>query len=316
MLWQQVCSLILIAISAYISAPDDVQRSFRAQLTPAALVLNVAQEYSSWVAGTLAHEAGHALLAKKLTGYSPIIHLGVNFHTGSCDPLFKFGNVHLDGLRSTSGQTTYSTTDAATFARETAALITQYIKAGIKNPADIARLCNQETLAAMQKRAALTANDREKILLIGGFCGALGHALMQLLWKQEISLDFAIVHQLIQALIPLGKGSDAYIIWQDRFGLSEAHMETIAEVGQLIDLLACITCTAMDPRNAPNAPWHTLVLLGILNHQTYGYVRFYAGSALPTQPGAPYHGPGQIINPGQPGLAGRHQWGAGHALGG
>jgi hypothetical protein len=114
------------------------------------------------------------------------------------------------------------------------------------------------------------------ILLVGGLCGALAHVIAQIVKNNQLQINYGMVYQLMLALWPMEKSSDAYILWQKHFKCTDEQLEKATAMAVLVGLVACTVCSIAENRNSQNAPIHTKALLGYVNYQLNGYAEFLA----------------------------------------
>ncbi len=270
---------LLLAVCTYATAPEDIQHNLYEQVKPAMLIRMAAIEYSSWMIATAAHEYGHAALAEKLTGAPAHIHLGTPCADTTRSPWLQCGKFQLDGFNPKAGYTHYSTINEAALRTNMQQYVASNINLDKKSTKNIQELLNSDVFAALAHQARLTQDERHKILLIGGLCGTVARIAMRTLTEGSIRPDYIMVHELFNSLLPLSPGSDAYIIWQERFQLTTQELDIILHITTLLDMSACVYFTITDTRNAPHAPLHTKAMLGLINYFLSGYARFYAGSS-------------------------------------
>ncbi len=271
---------IILAVLTYATAPQDIQRNLREQVQPEMLVRIAAIEYSSWMIATAAHEYGHAALAEQITGQQSIIHLGVKEPNTKNKPWISCGKFKLDGFDPKHGATEYSLVNQTVLKQHMRDYVINAVQEGKARPEEIKNILTDEVIATLSNQATLSKNDHHKILLVGGLCGFLASVAMGLIATGGMQPDYLMIHELFNSLLPLSPGSDSYIIWQDRFHLTEKQLSSILYVTTLLDMSACVLCTIIDKRNAPNAPLHTRAMLGLINYYLSGYARFYAGSSV------------------------------------
>jgi len=279
----EIINTIILGVLTYATAPQDIQQNLRNQVQPEMLVCMAAMEYSSWLIATAAHEYGHAALAEQMTGQRTIIHLGVKSPNPENKPWLSCGKFKLDGFDPKHGATEYSLVNQALLQQRVHDYVINAVAEGKARSEEIKNLLTDEVIATLSNQATLSKDDHHKILLVGGLCGFLARFAMQAIASGAIQPDYLMIHELFNSLLPLSPGSDAYIIWQDRFQLTNKQLNSILSVTTLLDMSACVLCTIIDKRNAPHAPLHTRAMLGLINYYLSGYARFYAGSTVPCQ---------------------------------
>jgi len=256
---------ILFATTAVLTAPDEATRQrLEAQLTPAALTLNVACEYGSWMLTTIGHEYGHALAIKAFKGTLPAIHLGT--HDPQAAPLFSIGNLHINGLDPLLGHTEMPTIDRAQLAADVEAQLA-------RNPALRNNL--EKVVQDAAQKLKLSDNQLKTTLLAGGLTGAATRLAMQALTRQPLHLDALVSHQLCNALLPLNEEFDAAKLWKLQFNLSDKQMSYLSILSMAIYVYLYVHTTVHDPRNHKATPRETLLLLGLANYYLRGMARFH-----------------------------------------
>lgn len=253
------------------SAPEETRKRLEAQLAPAPLAKNVACEYGSWMLANVGHEYGHALAIKAFTGNLPTIHLGT--HKKDAQPLFSIGNVSFEGFNQTQGYTDIPTLDQAQLTEEVRKRLAQ-------NPSLRSKLERLVKLTA-EKLSPLSDNQLKAVLLAGGFAGAGTQLALQAAGKvlgvnpYPLHIDALICHQLFNALLPMGTDNDAAKLLKKQFNISDTQLNTISNVTALIYLYSFIYTTINDPRNDPNTPRETLIMVGVVNFYLRGVARFH-----------------------------------------
>ena len=273
----EIINTIVLAILTYATAPQDIQQNLREQVQPGMLVRMVAVEYSSWMLATAAHEYGHAALAEHITGEPAIIHLGTN--NPKYLPWLSCGKFNLDGFNPKHGVTEYPLANQQVLQKKIQDYVLKQLQPGQTSSEDIKKLLTDDVIAMLTDQVSLTQDDHHKILLIGGLCGFIARFAMQAITTGNLQPDYIMIHELFNSLLPLAPGSDAYIIWKERFGLTDKQLNKILFITTFLDVSACVFCTIIDKRNTPNAPLHTRAMLGLINYYVSGYARFYAGSS-------------------------------------
>ena len=268
----------LLATFTYLTAPVDIQQNLREQAKPGALLTAGMIEYSSWMVATAAHEYGHANIAQRLGGGETSVHLGAPCSDTKQAPWVQLGQFHIEGFNPSLGYTNYSTINQHELRRRVREHVINHLQPGRTVNEDLKKLLASELFAEFTVQSKLSPDDRHKILFIGGLCGTMARIAMQVVTEGSFTPDFIIVHELFNSLLPLAPGSDAYIIWQERFELSDEQLDKILYLTTLLDISACVYFTVKDKRNAPHAPLYTTSMLGLINYFIRGYGRFYAGS--------------------------------------
>ena len=283
MTFNECFAAILVAACAYLTAPEDIQKNLATQVHPVSLVTAASIEYSNWMIATAAHEYGHANMAQRLGGGRATIHLGGNSQNKKAEPLLSVGPFHLTGFNPCFGHTNYSKINHYELQRRVYEYTSQRIDPGKTSLSkhELRDILSSDVFEQLCAESKLSIDDQHKILFIGGICGLLARIGIQVLTERSFTPDFIMVHELFNSLLPLAPGSDAYIIWQERFELSEEQLDKIIYLTTLLDISAFIFFTATDKRNAPHAPLHTKALLGLVNYFIRGYGKFYAGSNNP-----------------------------------
>lgn len=275
----EIINTIILAVLTYTTAPQDIQHNLLEQVQPGMLVRMAAIEYSSWMIATAAHEYGHAALAEQMTGQQATIHLGVKATNLQHDPWLSCGKFKLDGFDPKQGATEYSLINQAALQQSMRDYVVTYVQAGKARPEDTQKLLTYDVIAALTQQATISQDDHHKILLVGGLCGFIARFAMQAITSGNLQPDYLMIHELFNSLLPLSPGSDAYIIWQERFQLTDEQLSKILYITTFLDISACVLCTVFDKRNATHAPLHTRAMLGLINYYVSGYARFYAGSS-------------------------------------
>lgn len=275
----EIINTIILAVLTYTTAPQDIQQNLREQVQPGMLVRMAAIEYSSWMIATAAHEYGHAALAEQMTGKQTTVHLGAQTTDPQRQPWLSCGRFKLDGFNPKHGVTEYSLVNQAKLDQSIRDYVVSYVQAGKARPEDTQRLLTEDVIAALTNQATVSKDDHHKILLVGGLCGFIARFTMQAVTTGNLQPDYLMIHELFNSLLPLAPGGDAYIIWQERFGLTDEQMNKILNITTFLDISACVLCTVFDKRNAKHAPLHTRAMIGLINYYVSGYARFYAGSS-------------------------------------
>lgn len=178
------------------------------------MILEIAQEYAHTAFATLCHECGHAFAGKILNG-DPI-----NIHLGSTDiqrrSLASIGPVTINGINSMEGY---------------AELTIPY--------------------KTINKRQTIDRKKYGIMLAAGGIAGLIGSALFKTgvhlassspskgsLKNALLTCDLADLCQLQNLLLPLAKGTDAYKLYEECFGVNNKHLDLAIIPSHLMMLTA------------------------------------------------------------------------------
>ncbi len=232
------------------SARDDVREKFLQQLKPLSLLVNCAQQYTSWFSATLSHEAGHALANHMLTSRSSTIHIGSPERKQGQKPLFTLGNIAVDGVNPLVGLTVYESARGEKISS---------VKTGIISAA-------------------------------GGVSGVAGYHLLRLLAtfgsylishknidgsiiKKALKPDQITVQHVLNVIWPLAPNSDAAQIWRDCFCLPEFLIDIAIYSAPLVQTGLILGINYYN-NETTKAPPFSVFCLEMANYYLLGFLRF------------------------------------------
>lgn len=259
----------------WLTAPEDIQETLKAQLAPGSLATNFAKEYSSWALTTLCHEAGHALVQSLASGRSSEIHLGSSTPSNE-PPLFTIGNIHVDGLNPMHGYTPH-----VFVSEEQKEELLKIIKdaglgrAGTVNPERAAAVMQGPEFLNLKQALLPDRKLYATFLLAGGLSGLLAHHGAQKLFSQPLRIDGITINQILNALFPMAPNSDGAALWRDCVGVPPAVINAAIEIAPLLEIAGELYVAFHDPQSTHNAPAHSKLLIGLINYFSRGYLRFH-----------------------------------------
>ena len=96
--------------------------------------------------------------------------------------------------------------------------------------------------------------------------------------QEAINLDSIAVQQLFNMLMPYktesGGRSDGAVFWEDCVGVSPAVTGVASEMAPYLERVAEMALAFKESKN-PDAEFHSKMLMGLLNHELRGYLRFH-----------------------------------------
>jgi len=258
-----------LAALHYISAPPHVKEAFMKQLQPQALLCNLVTTYSSWFLAALAHEYGHALATKLLTGDECVIHLGTN--DARAEPLIKLGPVHIDSLNPRLGVTENTTQHERIYNKITSSVGKNGSHEGL------IEFCKSKEFKDFLASIQPDRRARAVILLAGSFAGILVHHCLQAVInpKHHRFLDSITMNQLLNAFVP-NNTNDAALIGVECLNIPHTTLAKLNCVTQYAMLAGEVYCSINNPENTPDAPLHNAVVVGLLNFFLRGFLHFHA----------------------------------------
>jgi hypothetical protein len=256
-----------------LTAPEPVRQNFINQLSRPNLANNFITQYLSWCISTLAHESGHAITQKLLTGTNSIVHLG-STGTPATTPLLTLGPISIDGINPTHGNT--HTVGNSHFA----AFLANYrsrnnLAADNLTPQQITNLLESREYADF-KRSILSTKDNLIITAAGGICGLFAHHLAQKISTGELTFDHITANQLFNLLLPFNLHSDAAILWRNGAGIPDSIIAKICELAFFIDVAMEIYLAIKETTFPVATPLHSQILIGLINYNARGFLRFQA----------------------------------------
>ncbi len=216
----------------------EVKETLKNQLYPKALLINFATQFSSHLIATIAHEVGHAIMAKILVNKTPReIHIGAN-SAKKRRSIFSAKLLKIDGLNPTQAYSTLKpsantnkTKYAAIYlAGGICAILIHYLENAIKKP--------------------FTEEN-----------------------KEIITFDPVVLEQLTNAFLPISQTSDAARVWKKCLNFSEKTINIGTYFQYLFYKISDFYITHKQT-SCNQATMLDKLMLTLINSRVKGFLRF------------------------------------------